>query len=856
MSRIFLIAFSICFLVAGVFAEDEHFAVTPTEKESLLTKAEAALTWFRTMDRDARSKVPLTEYRKKILPLELMQAAALLKQADQGDVSRMLREMFPYLQPTDEECFNVAERLGDEILDAFNEQREIQQGELATNSVTQVRERSAAFLQESLSPIEKMVLFHGPTTPLEIMKAVSQLASSGRPGLVRFYLRKFLVLELPPQEAAQIVDSIGSSVLFQLSRRAAFSPQGGEAASKIFAAAREHWRDPETLREPLDRLGSGEKAEVADSVRALWKGADVSIELLLEKLAESDDETEVAAILDVLPSFGAVESLSETFRSDNAKLIGRTAKSLDKFLPNGEAFLFYAPMFDEQLPEKLRNEIGNYVEKRQKTRPTAEQAAVVLAQRAKDYFEKNRAVKIDPDGYVRFWNWDAKEGKPKHIRMLIPAAYRLFAWRYASLANRILPDDDGIKRLYLLTLFERAAHLNGLDTPLGDDPATFHAAVGELTTAQLEAILKEGIESEHFGAAQIAATLLGQRTADELLYDAVGNKPRILVQAVAAPDRRVRYAALEAVMALKPDKPYPGSSLIVDALTWFVASEGKRIAVVAHPRQAIASKVGGHFAACGYQAELAATSSAALRVAAGSPDVELMVIDLLCSRPPVPDMLQAMRQDNRTYSVPIAVLTDDERALATATDFRSLPSMQKIDKQRGENPFALSLSAMYPPVISDEAAKKIDRDLFERCGVEPVAALLRLQQARQSLVWIKEIVELPSKIYQIESLDSLVRAAVYSESKIWQGLELAAAIKSGAMQELIYAVVAQASHPMPLRQEAADRFKESVDKFGVLLRGKQVQRLYDRYNASENEPKESQDVLNGIIDVVEEKTLK
>ena len=857
MNRFFFAALLTFSFVGAAFAQDDHFAVTPAEKEALLTKAETALTWFRTMDRDSRNNAPAAEYRGRIAPLELMQAAALLKQADQGDASRMLREMFPYLQPTDAECFNVAERLGDEMLDSFQEEREVQQGERSTDSVTLIRELSATFLRESLNAAEKMVLYREPTTPLEIMKAVHALTSPGKPGLVRFYLRKFLTLELTPQQAAEIVDNIGSATLFQISRKAEFAPQGGAVTAKILAEAREYWRDPETLREPLDRLGSSEKAESAEAVRALWKGADVSVELLLERLAQSDDENDVAAIQDFLPSFGPgiAEALSETFRSGNAKLIGRTAKSLDKFLPQDQAFLFYAPMFG-QLSDELRGEIGTYVEKRQGSQPTAEKAAVVLYKRAKDYFDKNRALKSDAEGYVRFWNWDAVENKPKHIKMLVPAAYRLFAWRYASLAHRVLPDDDGIKRLYLLTLFDRTAHLNGLDTPLGDDPAAFQYAFGELTTAQLETVLKEAMASGHFAAAQIAATLLGERTADELLYDSPSDKPRIHVQAVAAPDRRVRFAALEAVMKINPEKPFPGSSLVVDALTWFAGSEGKRIAVVAHPRQAIAAKVGGHFAVCGYQAELAATSAAAMRTAANSPDVELMVIDLLCQRPTVPDMLQAMRQDNRTYDIPIAVLTDDERALASATDFRSLPFMQKIEKQRGDNPFALSLSAMYPPVASDDAARKIDLDLFERCGVEPVPASLRLQQARQSLAWLKEIVESPTKIYQIEGLDSVVRRAVHSETKIWQGLELAASIKSGTMQELIYDAAAQAMYPMELRQEAADRFKESVDKFGVLLRGQQVQRLYDRYNASEHEPKESQEVLSGIIDIVEEKTLK
>ena len=335
MNRFSLVVLLFVSVAISAFAENDHFAVTPTEKEALLTKAEVALTWFRTLDREILSHTAAAEFRKRMLPLEVMQAAALLKQADQGDVSRMVREMFPFFQPTNEECFDIRERLGDEMLDAFAEEKETPKGDHGADSVTLIRKGAAMFLKEALSHVERMVLYREPTTPQETMKVVYQLTGPGRPGLVRYYLRKFLEYEITPEEAAEIVDNIGAATLFHLSRKAEFLPQGGEAASKIFAGAREYWRDPETLREPLERLGSSERAEVVQSVRALWKGADVSIEMLLERLAQSDDEKEITAIQDFLPSFGAevAEAMSETFRSGNPILVARTAKTLKKISP-------------------------------------------------------------------------------------------------------------------------------------------------------------------------------------------------------------------------------------------------------------------------------------------------------------------------------------------------------------------------------------------------------------------------------------------------------------------------------------------------------------------------------------------
>ncbi len=865
MKRTFVAVLLLFSLTVGLFAQEEPYATTAAEKEALLKKAEAALLWFRSMDRESRSLTPVTEYRKKIEPLELMQAAVILRDAKQTNTSRMLREMFPFLQPTPAECFSVQERLGDETLQALQEDKEVVQGEQIADSTAKIREGAATFLKESLTPAEQMILYHHPETPSDLMKAIQHLAGGGRASLTRYYIRKALECDFTPEEAARIVDNVGSRSLMNLATHPDFAPLGQELASRIFAAARKYWRDPATLREPLDRLGSDEKGEVAKSVQALWKGADTSIEMLIEKLAETDDDKEIAAIQDFLPSFGlkTSEALTESFRSGHSKLVGRLAKSLAKSLPVNDSFLFYAPMFDERLTPEVRNEIGEIVAQRTGRKPTALQAAVELYQRAKDYSEKRRALKSDADGYVRFWNWNAEESKPTYIRMTPPAAYRTFAWRYASLAHQILPNDPEIDKLYLKSLFERTAHLNSLDTPIGD-ATELKKDAGELSRLGLESLLSESIASEHFGAARIAAELLGDYPADELLYGSdrtiskTTDKPRALVLAVAAPDRRVRFAALSTIMKLKPTRSYPGSSFVSDALVWFSRSNGQKLVVSAHPRQSVAARIAGHFIPRGYTGETAVTAGEAMRLAVDSPDVELMVIDLTCSKPAVPNVLQAMRQDIRTHDIPIAVMSDNEKVLESGMDHRSLPSMEKFEKQRGDNPFANSLSAIYAPISSDETAKWVDANLFERTGAEPVPATIRLQQARKALQWIKEIAESPTRINHIEDIETVASDAVHSDGRIWDGLELAAVIKSGAMQNLIFNVVAEATYSMELRKEAAEKFKESVGKFGVLLRGKQVQRLYDRYFAGEGDgesaPKESREsleLLDSVLRLIE-----
>ncbi|GHT24359.1 hypothetical protein FACS189419_09270 [Planctomycetales bacterium] len=157
-----------------------------------------------------------------------------------------------------------------------------------------------------------------------------------------------------------------------------------------------------------------------------------------------------------------------------------------------------------------------------------------------------------------------------------------------------------------------------------------------------------------------------------------------------------------------------------------------------------------------------------------------------------------------------------------------------------------------------QAAAWLYNDLTAKTGYVPVEPKVRVEQARKALVWLKEIVEESRqgrKIYHFDDLESAVLDALQSPIRLPEGLELAAAIKSAVMQKAIYEIAANAVNSMPVRNTAEAAFELSVKTHGVLLRGREVQAVYDRYNASEHEPKESQELLNRLIDIVENKVL-
>jgi CheY-like chemotaxis protein len=878
MFRILLLL-GVLFSAGSVFAQEPPdnepvgipFAVSVRDKELLLEKTESALKWFRSLNTADRQRLSVKDFRSKILPLELIQTAAILKQKQQPDLARMVREILPFLQPTPLECFEIRERLGDDVLDSFQEERELLTGD-TPDSTTRIKTGADRFLKEFLNPAEKIALHREPQSAAEIMNAVDQLAFAGRPTVIRYYLRKFLDANAEPADYAQIAQSLGARKLLQIANNKDFDPHGKNAAAKITAEAKKYWQDEQVVAESLENLQSPENAAEYKKSRNLLNDNNSALPQLVEKLGETQDLQKLREIQEMLQAFSAEgrEALAAALNSTNPDLVFNAAACLAYLIRPDEKFLLYPALFapapTSPLSDEQRRPIVQTLENRKITLPNpntaAENAAAELCSRANDYLTKKRSLNPQFDGVVRFWDWDEKEQKIQSRQLSLPAAYRFFARRYAEFAYKIKPEIREIQRLFLITLFEYTAYNNGLDSPLNVNNTGLAETLAKIEpdpkqqSALLQQILRNSIEKEFYAAAQTAAGLLGVSKDRELLTPTPDAKPSSLVQAVVAKNRRVRFAALETIMSLQPNAPYAGSSFVAESLVWFAKADGQHRLIAAHPNLTNAAKTAGFFIDCGYRGELAQTCRDAMKLAANSPDTEIVVVDSITPEPAVADFVQEMRQDPRTAHIPIAVLTDNFAPPDLPHGFQNRSEMQFIDQLRPNAPFALALAQTYPRIVNSEGAKWLNNDLLAKTDAEPVPPNVRVQQAHKALGWIKTILETSQngrKIYHFEELEDTVRQALRSDVNIGQGLELAAAVKSPAMQAAICETAANALLALELRRKAAEMFGKSVETFGVLLRGQQLQQLYDKYNLTESEPKETQELLGSLIDLVEQK---
>jgi len=110
----------------------------------------------------------------------------------------------------------------------------------------------------------------------------------------------------------------------------------------------------------------------------------------------------------------------------------------------------------------------------------------------------------------------------------------------------------------------------------------------EISTENLSDTLAKAIHDDHLAAATTCAAQLGRR-ADVAALSSVGGQRSSLATALAHPNRELRYAALEAIMKIKPQQTFAGASGVSPALWHFATSAAEKEKQPEHTEQAAAA---------------------------------------------------------------------------------------------------------------------------------------------------------------------------------------------------------------------------------------------------------------------------
>jgi hypothetical protein len=673
------------------------------------------------------------------------------------------------------------------------------------------------------TPAVAAILETKPATPEECVKAAKILADLDRADLAKGFLKKVLDSKLDSAQLAKLNDDVGSPVFLDMSRRKSLQPEAKLLADTVAVAVKTRLEDAGRIAGLVQQLQDPSPEKRLEAIVGLQQSQEAAIGPLLAVLADPKRDAEHAGVRAALVEMGRLvrDPLLAMIEQADPKVAVQAIKVIGTMQdPKVRLCLLYPCVSDKSDPA-VREAAAAALKQLAGSLPTRAEAVRLLVDAAK----ASSGGQEPSNGKVDRWKWDAAKRQCVAVRCTPEALARITSARSASCAHALAPDDREVGLLYVTTALDAAGDDGNPDLPMFEDGWSDAKAMNE--------VLKYAMAHERPKAAATAAWLLGKGgKAKELLYE--GITPAPLVVALQSPDRRVRMAALEAVVRLQPTEPFAGAGLVPKALGFFAASSGHRHALVAAPSLAEARDLAGMLSMAGFETDAFTAGSELLFQAAKSPDYELALIDVTIDHPVVGILLQQLRHDPRTAWLRVGLIArsgySEKAERLAATD---------------------RLSKAFARPHDDKAFRWQLDQLGMLAPEEFVGFEERQRQAAKALDLLTELSQSSSKLYDLRSVQDSIVAAVYNPKLAVKAVGVLANINSAESQRTLVEVASRFTLPLTLRQAAGKAFRLNTQKHGILLTSDEIQRQYQRYNESEKLDAPTQHVLALILDCLE-----
>jgi hypothetical protein len=683
------------------------------------------------------------------------------------------------------------------------------------------------------NPAVAAILQTKPTTPSECLRAAKIFSELERPDLAKPFLKKVLDAKLDRPALARLAEELGPATCISIGQHEDLRPEGKQVADALQDALNAELRDPQRISALIAQLQnpSAEKRDAA--VTGLVRARQAAITAIVTVLADPKRAEEHPRLRAILPLFGrdAVWPLLGVLENADPALKAQVIIALEPMaFPEVKLFLL-EPAFDSSSEPAVRTAAHNTLRQIAGGMPDRREAIVLLTEAAQNYFNRGERIPGEIGGWLEIGRWDTEKKHCEITPLSEDDAARTLAARLSSGAYRLAPDDPKARQLYLITLLEAAAYRQGFDRPIDENDVAMRTAGGFGWQAVNEA-LAGALTTGHPGAAATAAGILGRIGSAEHLYQSAVPTP--LARAVQSPDRRVRLAAVRSIATLNPNRPYAGSSAVPDALAFFVATRGTRHALIAGPNTQDNQRLISGLAAGGYQTDLAGSGREVMRLLTASPDYELVLVDAGIDRPPVEQLMQQIRHDNRSADLRVGVLTRagfSDRARNTVA--------------------ADSMAKTFSPPHDDQAIQWQLAQLYQLKPHDFLGQKERLLQASEAMEIMVKLSRSAGKLYDFRRALPAVLISLESPALALKAIDVLANLNMPEAQRALVETADRNTVAVPIRQAAVVALRWNIQAHGILLTIEEIRRQYDRYNQSEKADADTQKILGEILDCFE-----
>jgi HEAT repeat protein len=639
-----------------------------------------------------------------------------------------------------------------------------------------------------------------PKTPLETWEVVSYLIRVGQPDQAVPYIKKFI--DDKPDDAAllEVRDTYGVGSILGLADYPETRSYAKVLAGRLAEASIRNATDPARIERAIAGL-SKTREEQSVAVDRLRDAGSYAIPYLIRALSVSGLDPSVRS--PIAENLGrldrnAVPALIAALDDDNAALVGDVARALGR-IGDPRAIPALSFLAARRNPDSLAKgqaavailQITGHNLDSQPRSPVR-----VLADEAWNYHRHAYRFPGDP---VVLWLWDATAKVPAPARVSVRDAEGLLGLRAAAEALAIDPTDVEAKVAQLSL---------GLDR----DPAAWRSAALESGPAILGKVLRRAIADKRSDLAATVVPILGEVSHREALL--IKGRPSPLFDALIAPDRRVQFAAAEALLKLDPHDRFPGSSRLVPTLARFVPALTNPQAVVVDGNAERASQVTGYLRGLGFDARAVATGAQGFTQAAESADVELIVVDpnFINDAWKLPDLLGNLKADPRTSGIPVFLVGPLDLRNQLASSLDSFPEAQFL----------------VTPAETQLLKGQLDRG-FASLGVRPFSPEERADYAKRAATLLARIARSPASPFQAD-LPLAEPALSLALNGTTTPIEAASAlgdVPGTDAQRSLADVAFDPSKPTTVRLATVGQLARNIRRFGPRLASAQERRLVE-----------------------------
>jgi CheY-like chemotaxis protein len=671
-----------------------------------------------------------------------------------------------------------------------------------------------------------------PTTPVQVAKAAGLMIEIKQYDEAKKYLDMLAKLPLEGEASYRLNRTVGSDLFYEFARTTELQPEGRELALKVFKSASLWANSEERIDGLIKQLANDDDYARGDAFAKLNRVGKKAIARVIETFANQEREDDFPALRGALYAFGksALGPLLGAAEASHPSVRVEAIRGLAKLDSNRAVDMLLRTNLSMKTESPYRELAGYYLSKAGRT-PKQSTIAPRFCERIKRYLDGRKDSAESLLGSVEIWNWNPDTDKLEVSEVESSIAARMRAADLAQTLFEMNPEVADYRQLHLLTQLESRKRRAGYSQSIDVDEYLQQAP--NIGPTEMEGLLLKAVEIDLIPAATAACEVLKKIGTEAQL---IGSQRRPLVDAILVGDRHLQFAAFDAIAEINPGTAYAGSSYVAELAAYLASSRFVQKCAVGHSQnqatQAWTAAVGPR----GWASLAANSGNDFFENVAADPDVGILVISDTIRHPHHRELVQQIRSHWKTKRMPIALLASSPEKL-----IKSVRYTEGFDR------------LVTFPISLDRSAIELQLDQLE-AKVSPwvVSSDDRFRHAARAVEWLEKAAVDPNlSFYNLANHQQQMLGLLYHPEFTASAANILATQPTASAQRTMLGFVSQGDLPIESREMVADAFEAAVKRGGTMLTTREIELQYERYNASEGQPEETQKVLGRVLDVIE-----